>query len=73
MFNDWQYVLAQDRAAREQYLAERIAERGRYARHPGKPSLRARVARTLFKLAVAAESEETWRVVWERLEARGRL
>ena len=73
MFNDWHYMLAQDRAAREQDLAERMAERGRYARSPGKPSLRARVARRLFELAVAAESEETWRVVWERLEARGRL
>ncbi len=73
MFNDWQYVLAQDRAAREQDLAERIAERRRYARAPGKPSLRARMARRLFELAIAAESEETWRIVWERLEARGRL
>ena len=73
MFNDWQYVLAQDRAAREQDLAERMAERGRYARSPGRPSLRARVARRLFELAVAAEREETWRVVWEKLEARGRL
>jgi hypothetical protein len=58
MFNDWQYVLAQDRAAREQDLAEKIAERGKYARSPGKPSLRARLARRLFELAVAAESEE---------------
>jgi hypothetical protein len=73
MYNDWHYVLAQDRTAREQDLAERIAERGRYARSPGKLSLRARVARRLFQLAVAAESEETWRIVWERLEARGRL
>jgi hypothetical protein len=73
MFNDWQYVLAQDRAAREQDLAEKIAERGKYARSPGKPSLRARLARRLFELAVAAESEEIWRLVWERLEARGRL
>ena len=73
MFNDWQYVLAQDRAAREQDLAEKIAERGRYARSPGKPSLRARLARRLFELAVAAEREEIWRLVWERLEARGRL
>ena len=73
MFNDWHYVLAQDRADREQDLAERMAERGRYARSPGKPSLRARLARRLFELAVAAESEETWRIVWERLEARGRL
>ena len=73
MLNDWYYMLAQDRTAREQDLAERVAERGRYARSPGKPSLRARMARRLFDLAVAAESEETWRVVWERLEARGRL
>jgi hypothetical protein len=73
MFNDWHYVLAQDRAAREQDFAERIAERRKYARSPGKPSLRARLARRLFELAVAAESEETWRIVWERLEARGRL
>jgi hypothetical protein len=73
MYNDWHYVLAQDRTAREQDLAERMAERARYARSPGKPSLRARVARRLFQLAIAAESEETWRVVWERLEARGRL
>jgi hypothetical protein len=73
MFNDWHYMVVQDRMAREQDLAERMAERRRYARSPGKPSLRARVARRLFELAVAAESEETWRVVWERLEARGRL
>jgi hypothetical protein len=73
MFNDWQYVLAQDRAAREQDLAEKIAERGKYARSPGKPSLRARLARRLFELAVAAEREEIWRLVWERLDARGRL
>jgi len=31
--------------------------------------LRARVARRLFDFAVALESEETWRAVWERLEA----
>jgi hypothetical protein len=34
-----------------------------------KPSLRARAARWLFEFAVALEREETWRVVWERLEA----
>jgi hypothetical protein len=73
MFNDWHYMVVQDRMAREQDFAERMAERGRYARSPGQPSLRARLARRLFDLAVAAESEETWRVVWERLEARGRL
>ena len=73
MFTNYHYMLLQDRTAREQDLAERIAQRGRYARSPGEPSLRARVARRLFDLAVAAEREEIWRVVWERLEARGRL
>jgi len=73
MFNDYHYLMLQDRSAREQDLADRKAERRRYARSPGEPSLRARVARRLFALALAAEREETWRVVWERLEARGRL
>jgi len=73
MFNDLHYMVVQDRTAREQEFAERRAERRRYARSPGRPSLRARAARRLFALAVAAEREETWRVVWERLEARGRL
>ena len=73
MFNDWHYMVVQDRATREQDFAERVAERRRYARSPGRLSLRARVARRLFELAVAAEREETWRVVWERLEAKGRL
>ena len=73
MFNDLHYMVVQDRTVREQEFAERRAERRRYARSPGRPSLRARVARRLFALAVAAEREETWRVVWERLEARGRL
>jgi hypothetical protein len=73
MFTDYQYMLLQDRTAREQDLAERMAERRRYARSPGEPSLRARLARRLFALAVATEREETWRQVWERLEARGRL
>jgi hypothetical protein len=73
MFTDYRYVLLQDQSAREQDLAERVAERRRYARSPGEPSLRARLARRLFALAVAAEREETWRQVWERLEARGRL
>jgi len=73
MFRDWQYMVLQDRTAREQDFAGRRAERMRYARPPGEPSLRARMARRLFELAIAAEREETWRVVWERLESRGRL
>jgi len=31
------------------------------------------MARCLFALAVAAEREEAWNVVWERLEAKGGL
>jgi len=76
MFNDYHYLVLQDRPTRELDLAERMAERRRYARPNGSKraqSLRARMARGLFDLAVAAEREETWRVVWERLEARGRL
>ncbi len=62
MYADRFYMM-EDRVLREQDLAERVAER----------NLRARMARRLFALAVAAEREETWRVVWERLEAKGRL
>ena len=72
MYRDLFYVM-EDRVLREQDLAERVAERQRYARVRQKPSLRARLARRLFELAVATERQETWRVVWERLEAKGRL
>lgn len=67
-----EFYAAQDRTLRRQDLAERAAGRRRYAPPEDKPSLRARLARQLFALAVAAEREETWRVVWERLEAKGR-
>jgi hypothetical protein len=73
MYPDRFYMM-EDRVLREQYLAERIAERrNQTLATVRRPSLRARVARRLFALAVAAEREETWRVVWERLEAKGRL
>jgi hypothetical protein len=72
MYGDRFYVM-EDRVLREQDLAERMAERERYAWSKRESSLRARMARWLFALAVAAEREETWRVVWERLEAKGRL
>jgi hypothetical protein len=52
-------------------LAE--AEERRLARLAPRKSirtvLRARVARRIFGFAVALEKEETWRAVWERLEA----
>ena len=58
------------RERRDRALAE--AEECRMARlatgAAEKPSLRARAARRLFEFAVALEREETWRVVWERLE-----
>ena len=61
--------LARERNAR--ILAE--AEERRLARHAPRKSLwtplRARVARRMFQFAVALEKEETWRAVWERLEA----
>jgi hypothetical protein len=68
--NDWFSVeLARERNAR--ILAE--AEERRLARLAPRRSawtaLRARVARKMFAIAVALEKEETWRAVWERLEA----
>ncbi len=72
MNGSWHYVM-EDRDLRRQDLAGRMAERESYARSRRTSSLRARMARRLFELAVAAEREETWRLVWEKLEARGRL
>ena len=68
--NDWFSVeLARER--KESILAE--AEKLRLARQVPRKSvwtpLRARVARKMFQFAVALEKEETWRAVWERLEA----
>ena len=68
--NDWLSVeLARER--KESILAE--AEERRLARMAPRKSvwapLRARVARRMFEIAVALEKEETFRAVWERLEA----
>jgi hypothetical protein len=68
MYRDGFYVI-EDRVLREQDLAERVAERERYAR--SRRNLRARMARRLFALALTAEREETWRAVWANLEAKG--
>ena len=69
----WSAELIRERCDRA--LAE--SEARRLARQAAgaveRPSLRARVARRLFGFAVALEREETWRVVWERLEAPRRL
>jgi hypothetical protein len=71
VLNDWCYVRLWDRTVRE--LDELMRERRRQTLTAGKPSLRALMARRHFALAVATEREETWRVVWERLEAKGGL
>ncbi|MFL6032330.1 MAG: hypothetical protein ACJ73Y_06135 [Rubrobacteraceae bacterium] len=73
MLNDRCYVRLWDRTVRERELDELRRERRRQTLTAGKPSLRALMARRLFALAVATEREETWRVVWERLEAKGGL
>ena len=39
----------------------------------GGPTLRARFARGLFGMAVLMDGKETWRAVWERLDAPRRL
>jgi hypothetical protein len=72
MYGDWFY-LEQERKDRERALARSMRERRVLAQlEAKKPSMRARLARGLFGLAVATEREETWRAVWERLEAKGR-
>lgn len=59
---------AQER--RTELLAEAEDRRlARLAPKTPRASLRARAARRLFGFAVAADREETWRAVWERLEA----
>ena len=69
MHDWWSVEYVRDRNAR----ALEEAEERRLARlatgTTERPSLRARVARRLFGFAVALEREETWRAVWERLEA----
>ena len=65
----WSVELVRDRNAQ---ILEEAGER-RLARlatgMAEKSSLRARAARRLFGFAVVLEREETWRAVWERLEA----
>lgn len=66
MYEWWSLELARERNAR--LLAE--AEERRLASGASVwAALRARFARRLFGFAVAVEREETWRAVWERLEA----
>ena len=73
MYVDYTVFALKDREIREQELSERMAESRRLALGTSRgPSLRARMARCLFALAVAADRKETWKVVWEGLEARRR-
>ncbi len=74
MYADYHLYALEVREIREQELAERMPESTRRALDASlRPSLRARMARRLFALAVAADTKETWNVVWERLEAKGGL
>ena len=69
--HDWWIVeLARERKA--QMLAEAEVRRlvvGASDRTSPLAWTRARAARKLFEFAVTLEREETWRAVWERLEA----
>jgi hypothetical protein len=66
----WNEELARERISYGQAEADerRLARAAR-----GGATLRSRAARRLFDLAVLVEREETWRVVWERLEAPAEL
>ena len=55
---------AEARAEAEERRLARLAPR-----RAAWPVLRARVARRVFAFALAVEREETWKAVWERLEA----
>ena len=68
MHGGWSVEFVKDRNAR---LLDEAGERRLARLVPGgkRASMRARAARRLFGFAVALEREETWRVVWERLEA----
>jgi hypothetical protein len=70
MHDWWTMELAWERNA--QMLAEAEERRlavGASNRTSPLARARARVARKLFEFAVTLEREETWRAVWERLEA----
>ena len=68
--HEW-FSVEQARERNAGILAEAEERRlARFApRKPARPVLRARVARMVFGFALALEREETWRAVWERLEA----
>jgi hypothetical protein len=68
--NDWLSVeLARERNARILAEAEERRLTRLVPRRSVRTALRARMARKMFQIAVALEKEETWRAVWERLEA----
>ena len=67
------YPLGWDREFAKERIADARAEveeirLARIAAGP-RPTLRARVARKLFEVAVTLEREEAWRSVWDKLEA----
>lgn len=60
------YRVAKDRMAHEHAAAEERRLARTVARGPG---LRARAARSLFALAMAVETDEAWRAIWDRMGA----
>ncbi len=65
---DLLYEMIRSERAREQALAEHRRAALLAVRHL---SLRARVARMLFRVAFAVEAEEVWQALWESLSVGG--
>lgn len=70
MHPDALYEMIRDERSRELAMAEHrraalLANRG--------PSLRARAARTLFRVAFVVEPEAVWRALWESLSVGGNV
>ena len=71
MYADYSLHALQYREIREQELAELVAERRKQALTASRgPSLRAQIARCLFALALAADKNETWSVLWRSWKRR---
>ncbi len=67
-----EYEAARHRTAQLMEEAEKRRINLLVRQAPGRPSLRARVARRLVDAAFVLETRETWRVVWERMTVRDR-
>lgn len=69
MYRDFMPEMVEVR--RQEYLAE--AKRRGFARKAlDRPSIRARMARSLFDAAFAVEADESWRAMWDRMSRPAR-